>query len=60
MTPPLDKALKVLEPIFPRSRYLDRTRSLIIEKEEVIITVYGSGKVSIGMVKKESEAREVL
>jgi uncharacterized protein (DUF169 family)/ArsR family metal-binding transcriptional regulator len=60
MTPPLGEALKVLEPIFPRSRYLDRTRSLIIEKEEVIITVYGSGKVSIGMIKNESEAREVL
>ena len=60
MTPPLGGILKILEPLFPRSRYLDRTRSLIIQKEEIIITVYSSGKVSIGMVKNESEAREVL
>jgi ArsR family metal-binding transcriptional regulator len=60
MIPPLGETLKILEPIFPRSRYLDRTRSLIIEKEEIIITVYGSGKVSIGMIQNESEAREVL
>ncbi|HEY3363412.1 MAG TPA: (Fe-S)-binding protein [Methanosarcina sp.] len=60
MTPPLGGVLKIIEPLFPRSRYLDRTHSLIIEKEEVIITVYGSGKVSVGMIKNESESREVL
>jgi ArsR family metal-binding transcriptional regulator len=60
MAPPLGGVLKILEPLFPRSRYLDRTRSLIIQKEEIIITVYSSGKVSIGMIKNESEAKEVL
>ncbi len=60
MIPPLGEVLKILEPLFPRSRYVDRTRSLIIQKEEIIITVYSSGKVSIGMIKNESEAREVL
>ncbi|HWQ49555.1 MAG TPA: DUF169 domain-containing protein [Methanosarcina sp.] len=60
MTPPLGETLKVLEPLFPRSRYVDRTRSLIIEKEEIVIIVYSSGKVSIGMIKNETEAREVL
>lgn len=60
MAPPLRGSLKILEPLFPRSRYLDRTRSLIIQKEEIIITVYSSGKVGMGMIKNESEAREVL
>ncbi|HWQ49557.1 MAG TPA: (Fe-S)-binding protein [Methanosarcina sp.] len=60
MTPPLGGTLKILEPLFPRSRYVDRTRSLIIEKEEIIITVYSSGKVSIGMIKNETEAKKVL
>ncbi len=60
MTPPLGGALKILEPLFPRGRYLDRTGSLIIQKEEIIITVYSSGKVGMGMIKNESEAREVL
>lgn len=60
MTPPLGEVLKILEPLFPRSRYIDRKHSLIIQKEEIIITVYSSGKVSIGMIKNEIEAREVL
>jgi Uncharacterized protein conserved in archaea len=60
MTPPLGEVLKILEPLFPRSRYLYRKHSLIIQKEEIIINVYSSGKVSIGMIKNEIEAREVL
>lgn len=60
MTPPLGGTLKVLEPLFPRSKYVDRTRSLMIQKEEIIITVYSGGKVSIGMIKNETEAKKVL
>jgi len=60
IAPPLGGILKILEPLFPRGRYLDRTGSLIIQKEEIIITVYSSGKVGMGMIKNESEAREVL
>jgi len=60
MTPPLGGVLKIFEPLFPRSRYIEKTHSLIIQKEEIIITVYSSGKVSVGMIKNESEAREVL
>jgi ArsR family metal-binding transcriptional regulator len=60
IAPPLGGILKILEPLFPRGRYLDRTGSLIIQKEEVIITVYSSGKVGMGMIKNEGEAREVL
>ena len=32
MAPPLGGILKILEPLFPRGRYLDRIRSLIIQK----------------------------
>jgi ArsR family metal-binding transcriptional regulator len=60
MAPPLGGTHKILEPLFPRGRYLDRTSSLIIQKEEIIITVYSSGKVGMGMIKNEGEAREVL
>ena len=60
MTPPLGGILRTFAPLFSRSRYVDRTRSLLIQKEETIITIYSSGKVSMGMIKNESEAREVL
>jgi ArsR family metal-binding transcriptional regulator len=32
----------------------------MIQKEEIIITVYSGGKVSIGMIKNETEAKKVL
>ncbi|AKB33887.1 hypothetical protein MSSIH_3197 [Methanosarcina siciliae HI350] len=60
MTPPLGGILKLLEPLFPRSNYSDRKDSLIIQKGEIIITIYGSGKVSIRMIKNEDEAKEEL
>jgi ArsR family metal-binding transcriptional regulator len=60
MTPPLGGVLKLLEPLFPRSNYSDRKDSLIIQKGEIITTIYGSGKVSIRMVENEAEAKEEL
>ena len=60
MTPPLGGVLKILEPLFPRSRYMDGKRSLMIQKDEIIMTIYSSGKVSIGMIKDETEAKKVL
>lgn len=60
MTPPLGRILKILEPLFPGSKYMDGTRSLMIQRDEIIITVYNSGKVSIGMIKNENEAKEVF
>jgi ArsR family metal-binding transcriptional regulator len=60
MTPPMGGILKLLEPLFPRSNYSDRKDSLIIQKGEIITTIYGSGKVSIRMVKNENEAKEEL
>jgi ArsR family metal-binding transcriptional regulator len=60
MTPPLGNVLKIFEPFFPRSKYLDKKRSLMIQKDEIILTVYSSGRVSIGMIKNETEAKKVL
>jgi ArsR family metal-binding transcriptional regulator len=60
MAPPLDGILKILEPIFPRGNYSDAKDSLVIKKGEIITTIFGSGKVSIRMVKNENEAREEL
>ncbi|MGB9928177.1 MAG: (Fe-S)-binding protein [Methanosarcina sp.] len=60
MEPPLGSVLKILEPIFPRANYLDTKKSLIIKKGEVITTVYGSGKVSVRMIRNENEAKMEL
>ena len=60
MAPPLGGALKVLEPLFPRGRYSGKINALIIQKGEVITTVYGAGKVTMTMIKNENEAREAL
>ena len=60
MSPPLDGVLKILEPIFPRGNYLDRKDSLIVKSGEIITTLYGSGKVSMRMVKNEDDAKEEL
>jgi len=60
MAPPLGGTLKVLEPLFPRGRYSDRINALIIQKGEIITTIYGTGKVTMTMIKNEGEAREAL
>ncbi len=60
MAPPLGGVLKILEPIFPRSNYLDQKESLIVKNGEIVITIYGNGKVSMRMVKDEDEAKKEL
>ena len=60
MAPAPGGILKVLEPLFPRGNYSDKTGSLITQRGEIITTIYSTGKISIRMVKSESEAREVL
>ncbi|HII92970.1 MAG TPA: ArsR family transcriptional regulator [Methanosarcina sp.] len=60
IAPPLGGTLKVLEPIFPRGRYSDKISALIMQKGEVITTVYGTGKVTMTMVKNEDEAKKAL
>jgi ArsR family metal-binding transcriptional regulator len=60
IAPSLGGTLKVLEPLFPRGRYSDKIGALIIQKGEVITTIYGTGKVTLTMIKNESEAKEAL
>ncbi len=60
MAPPLGGTLKVFEPLFPRGRYSDKIKALIMQKGEIITTIYGSGKVTMTMIKNEDEAREAL
>ena len=60
MAPPLGRNLKLLEPLFPGSRYSDKINALMIQKEEIVTTIYGTGKVTMTMVKSEDEARESL
>lgn len=58
--PPLGGTLKVFEPLFPRGRYSEKINALIIQKGEIITTIYGSGKVTMTMIKNEEEAGEAL
>ncbi|NLO31402.1 MAG: ArsR family transcriptional regulator [Methanosarcina mazei] len=60
IAPPPGGTLKVLEPLFPRGKYSDKIGALIIQKGEIITTVYGTGKVTMTMIKSEAEARESL
>ena len=49
-----------MEPLFPRARYSDRIGALIIQRGNILITVYSTGRVTMTMIKSEAEAREVL
>jgi ArsR family metal-binding transcriptional regulator len=58
--PPLGGALKLLEPLFPRARYSDKIGALIIQKGNILITLYSMGNVTMTMIKSETEAKETL
>lgn len=60
IAPPLGGNLRLLEPLFPGSRYSDKINALMIQKEEIVTTIYGTGKVTMTMIKNESEAIESL
>ena len=60
MAPPLGGALKALEPLFTRGRYSERIGALIIQRGDVLITVYGTGNVTMTMIKDEAEAKKML
>jgi ArsR family metal-binding transcriptional regulator len=60
IAPPLGGTLRILEPLFPRGKYSDKIGALIIQKGEIITTIYGTGKVTMTMIKSEGEARESL
>jgi len=60
VSPPLGGALKLLEPLFPRARYSEKIGALIIQKGNMMITIYSTGNITMTMIKSEQEAREVL
>jgi ArsR family metal-binding transcriptional regulator len=60
LEPQLGGALKLLEPLFPRARYSERIGALIIQKSNVLITLYSNGNVTMTMISSEAEARAVL
>jgi ArsR family metal-binding transcriptional regulator len=60
LEPQLGDALKLLEPLFPRARYSERIGALIIQKGNVLITLYSNGNVTMTMISSEAEARTVL
>lgn len=60
MAPPLEETLEVLEPLFPRGKYSDKANSLIFQEDEIIITIYGTGKIIMTKIKNEREAGEML
>jgi ArsR family metal-binding transcriptional regulator len=58
--PALEGALKLLEPLFPRARYSEKIGALIIQKGNILITIYSTGNVTMTMISSEIEARETL
>lgn len=58
--PALGGALKLLEPLFPRARYSEKIGALIIQKGNILITIYSTGNVTMTMIRSEIEARETL
>lgn len=60
MAPPLGGNLRLLESLFPRGKYSDKINAMISQKGEVITTIYGTGKVTMTMIKNEDEAKEAL
>ncbi|VVB72929.1 Acetyl-CoA decarbonylase/synthase complex subunit gamma 1 [uncultured archaeon] len=60
VSPPIGSPLKLLEPLFPRARYSEKIGALIIQKGNILITIYATGNVTMTMIKSEEEAKEVL
>jgi ArsR family metal-binding transcriptional regulator len=58
-SPPLGGSLKVLEPLFPRARYSERIGALIIQRGNILITIYSTGNVTMTMIGGEAEAKQI-
>ena len=58
-SPPLGGSLKVLEPLFPRARYSERIGALIIQRGNILITIYSTGNVTMTMIGSEAEAKQI-
>ncbi len=60
MEPPLEAALRLMEPLFPRARYSEKLGILMIQKRTTMITVYSTGNVTMTMVSDTDEAKWIL
>lgn len=60
VSPPLGGALKLLEPLFPRARYSEKIGALIIQKGNVLTTLYSTGNITMTMIQSEQDARDAL
>ncbi len=60
LEPALGGALKLLEPLFPRARYSEKIAALIIQKGNILITIYSTGNVTMTMIKSDEEAMQTL
>jgi ArsR family metal-binding transcriptional regulator len=60
MDPPLEGALKVLEPLFPRARYSEKLGILIIQRGNILITAYSTGNITMTMITGDDEAGQIL
>jgi ArsR family metal-binding transcriptional regulator len=60
LEPALGGSLKLLEPLFPRAMYSEKIGALIIQRGNVLVTLYPAGNVTMTMIKGEAEAREIL
>jgi ArsR family metal-binding transcriptional regulator len=58
--PQLGGALKLLEPLFPRARYSEKIGALIIQRGNILITIYSTGNITMTMIKSETEAKQTL
>jgi ArsR family metal-binding transcriptional regulator len=59
-SPPLGGSLKLLEPLFPRARYSEKIGALIIQRGNILITIYSTGNITMTMIKSEEEAKQTL
>lgn len=60
LEPPLGGVLKLLESLFPRSRYSENLGVLIIQNGNKMITVYSTGAVTLTMINNSEEAMLIL
>lgn len=58
--PPLAGALKLLEPLFPRARYSEKIGALIVQRGNILITLYSTGNITMTMITSEDEAKQIL
>ncbi|HWQ19865.1 MAG TPA: (Fe-S)-binding protein, partial [Methanotrichaceae archaeon] len=58
--PPPGDGIRGLKAVFPRSRYSERMKALVIPRKNMRITLYSSGNVSAVMVRSPQEAEDAL